>query len=69
MSSTRLGNRVRAATPTGHVTGKVVGTENRDTRRGGNGLAEPFVCIAPDAGQSHDMWLWLPSAAVEQLEA
>lgn len=68
MSSARLGDRVRAATPTGHVTGKVVGTEDRDTSRNGNGRAEPLVCVAPDPDQPNDTWLWLPAAAVEQLE-
>jgi hypothetical protein len=69
MQSPTIGARVRAATPTGHVTGKVVGSERRDVSRAGNGEVVPFLCIAPDPDQPNDMWLWLPAAAVEQLEA
>jgi hypothetical protein len=68
MQSPTIGDRVTAATPTGAISGRIVGHEFRDVSKGGNGREEKLVCVAPYPGQLHDTWQWVRAAAVEPLE-
>ena len=57
-----LGQTVQIQTPTGLLGGRVVGTEDRDTSRHGDGQTQPFVCVAlPDP---LDEWRWFPAHEV-----
>ena len=68
MKSRIIGDRVTAVTPTGAISGRIVGHEFRDLSKGGNVPEEQLVCVAPYPGQPNDMWLWLPAADVEHVE-
>lgn len=58
----QLGQTVHIQTPTGAVAGRIVGTEDRDTSRHGDGQPKPFVCVALPA--PCDEWRWFPAHEV-----
>lgn len=58
----QLGQAVQIQTPTGPVSGRIVGTEDRDTSRHGNGQSQPFVCVA--MSDPSDEWRWFPAHEV-----
>ena len=60
--SVELGQNIRIETPTGTLSGRVVGTETRDPSRHGSGTPIPFVCIAVAAPVNE--WLWVPVSEV-----
>jgi hypothetical protein len=57
-----LGQTVQIQTPTGILGGRVVGTEDRDPSRHGNGQTQPFVCVA--LTDPSDEWRWVPANEV-----
>ncbi|MHB9081064.1 MAG: hypothetical protein ACYC3X_26630 [Pirellulaceae bacterium] len=56
-----LGQPVTIATPSGPLSGKVVGFENRDCSRHGNGQPKPYLCVATDTDGE---WRWFPESVV-----
>lgn len=58
----QLGQTVHTQTQTGVVAGRIVGTEDRDVSRHGDGQPQLFLCVAlPDP---FDEWKWFPAHEV-----
>jgi len=61
--TTNIGDQATAHTPHGDLTGRVVGTEDRDTSRGGTGMVVRLLCIAVDDSDPNG-WRWIPADQV-----
>lgn len=58
----QIDDHVTVRTPTGPITGLVIGSENRDASRSGTGQPQPFICVATGEDRR-----WFPAAAVQSI--
>ncbi|MHB8973589.1 MAG: hypothetical protein ACYC3X_25475 [Pirellulaceae bacterium] len=58
-----FGQHIQITTPNGPLSGRVVGTEDRDPSRHGNGQAQLFVCVA--MADSNE-WRWFSTNEVQR---
>ncbi len=61
MNTIRLRENVTVTTSNGPIIGRVVGTEQRDPSKHGNGDLVQYVCVRVD---STGDWLWFPGDQV-----